>query len=149
MFPFVLESYDVGNYFLWSPKWFWCGKRGWLDVSLERRNHFSVCGIITRFGKDRMYLLSIVSSVEMGDGSGIWIFVCPPPQPSQKSFRIKKKLAKKQKQNRPIPHWIRMRTDNTIRWIFSFIQLSSTPLGTLCWNILNKVALLRWFCQQV
>lgn len=28
---------------------------------------------------------------------------------------IKKKLAKKMRQNRPIPHWIRMRTDNTIR----------------------------------
>uniref|UniRef100_A0A7I4AX55 60S ribosomal protein L39 n=1 Tax=Physcomitrium patens TaxID=3218 RepID=A0A7I4AX55_PHYPA len=35
--------------------------------------------------------------------------------PSQKTFRIKKKLAKKLRQNRPIPHWIRMRTDNTIR----------------------------------
>ncbi|KAJ9548384.1 hypothetical protein OSB04_020927 [Centaurea solstitialis] len=36
-------------------------------------------------------------------------------QPSHKSFMIKKKLAKKMRQNRPIPHWIRMRTDNTIR----------------------------------
>ncbi|KVH48445.1 Ribosomal protein L39e [Cynara cardunculus var. scolymus] len=35
--------------------------------------------------------------------------------PSHKSFMIKKKLAKKMRQNRPIPHWIRMRTDNTIR----------------------------------
>ncbi|XP_035842743.1 60S ribosomal protein L39-1-like [Helianthus annuus] len=29
---------------------------------------------------------------------------------------IKKQLAKKMWQNRPIPHWIRMRTDNTIRY---------------------------------
>ncbi|KAL0382960.1 UNVERIFIED_CONTAM: 60S ribosomal protein L39-1 [Sesamum calycinum] len=36
-------------------------------------------------------------------------------QPSHKTLRIKKKLAKKQRQNRPIPYWIRMRTDNTIR----------------------------------
>ncbi|KAK4789823.1 hypothetical protein SAY86_017127 [Trapa natans] len=36
--------------------------------------------------------------------------------PSHKTFRIKKKLAKKMRQNRPIPHWIRMRTDNTIRF---------------------------------
>ena len=36
-------------------------------------------------------------------------------QPSHKTFRIKKKLAKKMRQNRPIPHWIRLRTDNTIR----------------------------------
>ncbi|KAE8652209.1 hypothetical protein Csa_022247, partial [Cucumis sativus] len=34
--------------------------------------------------------------------------------PSHKTFRIKKKLAKKMRQNRPIPHWIRLRTDNTI-----------------------------------
>ena len=41
----------------------------------------------------------------------------PPPhvQPSQKAFRIKAKLAKKAKQNRPIPPWIRFRTNNTIR----------------------------------
>ncbi|SPO02755.1 probable RPL39 - 60S large subunit ribosomal protein L39.e [Cephalotrichum gorgonifer] len=36
--------------------------------------------------------------------------------PSHKSFRTKQKLAKAQKQNRPIPHWIRLRTDNTIRY---------------------------------
>ncbi|KAF0901128.1 hypothetical protein E2562_038037 [Oryza meyeriana var. granulata] len=35
--------------------------------------------------------------------------------PSHKTFRVKKKLAKKMRQNRPIPYWIRMRTDNTIR----------------------------------
>ncbi|KAL3833233.1 hypothetical protein ACJIZ3_007969 [Penstemon smallii] len=35
--------------------------------------------------------------------------------PSHKSFMIKKKLAKKQRQNMPIPYWIRMRTDNTKR----------------------------------
>ncbi|KAJ0091215.1 hypothetical protein Patl1_12545 [Pistacia atlantica] len=29
--------------------------------------------------------------------------------PSHKTFIIKKKLAKKMRQNRPIPHWIRMR----------------------------------------
>ncbi|MBA0731972.1 hypothetical protein Gogos_016090, partial [Gossypium gossypioides] len=35
---------------------------------------------------------------------------------------IKKKLAKKMRQNRPIPYWIRMRTDNTIsvyQWVLS------------------------------
>ena len=36
-------------------------------------------------------------------------------QPSYKTFKIKKILGKKQKQNRPIPQWIRMRTGNTIR----------------------------------
>ncbi|CAN6979253.1 unnamed protein product [Brassica rapa subsp. trilocularis] len=43
-------------------------------------------------------------------------------QPSHKSFMIKKKLAKKMRQNKPIPHWIRLRTDNTIRLvIFCFV----------------------------
>ena len=36
-------------------------------------------------------------------------------QPSHKTFRTKVTLGKKMKQNRPIPHWIRLRTDNTIR----------------------------------
>lgn len=35
---------------------------------------------------------------------------------SHKSFRTKQKLAKAQKQNRPIPQWIRLRTGNTIRY---------------------------------
>ncbi|RDK40079.1 hypothetical protein M752DRAFT_48238 [Aspergillus phoenicis ATCC 13157] len=35
---------------------------------------------------------------------------------SHKSFRTKQKLAKAQRQNRPIPQWIRLRTGNTIRY---------------------------------
>lgn len=31
-------------------------------------------------------------------------------QPSHKTFKIKQILGKKQRQNRPIPHWIRLRT---------------------------------------
>ncbi|CAG5074855.1 Similar to RpL39: 60S ribosomal protein L39 (Spodoptera frugiperda) [Cotesia congregata] len=34
---------------------------------------------------------------------------------AHKTFIIKRKLAKKLKQNRPIPQWVRMRTGNTIR----------------------------------
>ncbi|GLI76705.1 60S ribosomal protein L39 [Penicillium ochrochloron] len=34
---------------------------------------------------------------------------------SHKTFRTKQKLAKAQRQNRPIPQWIRLRTGNTIR----------------------------------
>ncbi|MBZ6373469.1 MAG: hypothetical protein LBE67_00180 [Kocuria palustris] len=34
---------------------------------------------------------------------------------SHKTFRTKQKLAKAQRQNRPIPQWIRLRTNNTIR----------------------------------
>merc|ERR1712046_424929 len=40
----------------------------------------------------------------------------PVKMPSHKSFRTKVKLAKAQKQNRPIPQWIRLRTGNTIRY---------------------------------
>ena len=39
-----------------------------------------------------------------------------PNLQSHKSFRTKQKLAKFQKQNRPIPQWIRLRTGNTIRY---------------------------------
>lgn len=39
-----------------------------------------------------------------------------PRKQSHKSFRTKQKLAKAKKQNRPIPQWIRLRTDNTIRY---------------------------------
>ena len=49
--------------------------------------------------------------------------------PSQKSFQIKMKLAKKQKQNRPIPHWFRMKTDNTIRYNAKRRNWRRTKLG--------------------
>ncbi|KAL0906250.1 hypothetical protein M5K25_024728 [Dendrobium thyrsiflorum] len=49
--------------------------------------------------------------------------------PSFKTFRIKKKLAKKMRQNRPIPHWIRMRTDNTIRYNAKRRHWRRTKLG--------------------
>ncbi|XP_039155604.1 60S ribosomal protein L39-3 [Eucalyptus grandis] len=42
--------------------------------------------------------------------------VVAPPSPRARRRQIKKKLAKKMRQNRPIPHWIRMRTDNTIKY---------------------------------
>ncbi|KAJ7979643.1 60S ribosomal protein L39 [Quillaja saponaria] len=49
--------------------------------------------------------------------------------PSHKTFQIKKKLAKKMRQNRPIPHWIRMRTDNTIRYNAKRRHWRRTKLG--------------------
>ncbi|OIS97171.1 60s ribosomal protein l39-3, partial [Nicotiana attenuata] len=49
--------------------------------------------------------------------------------PSHKTFMIKKKLAKKQRQNRPIPYWIRMRTDNTIRYNAKRRHWRRTKLG--------------------
>ncbi|KAK6236892.1 hypothetical protein SCA6_012229 [Theobroma cacao] len=49
--------------------------------------------------------------------------------PSHKTFMIKKKLAKKMRQNRPIPYWIRMRTDNTIRYNAKRRHWRRTKLG--------------------
>ncbi|GER49299.1 60S ribosomal protein L39 [Striga asiatica] len=49
--------------------------------------------------------------------------------PSHKTFMIKKKLAKKQRQNRPIPYWIRLRTDNTIRYNAKRRHWRRTKLG--------------------
>ncbi|KAF4468197.1 60S ribosomal L39 [Fusarium albosuccineum] len=47
--------------------------------------------------------------------------------PSHKSFRTKQKLAKAQKQNRPVPQWIRLRTGNTIRFVpFPTLYLAHT-----------------------
>ncbi|KAJ3326385.1 E3 ubiquitin-protein ligase bre1 [Blyttiomyces sp. JEL0837] len=37
-------------------------------------------------------------------------------EPSNKTFKVKRILGKKQKQNRPIPNWFRFKTDNTIRY---------------------------------
>ncbi|KAH9404432.1 60S ribosomal protein L39 [Tyrophagus putrescentiae] len=35
---------------------------------------------------------------------------------AHKTFKIKRVLAKKQRQNRPVPQWIRMKTGNKIRY---------------------------------
>ncbi|KAG7051714.1 60S ribosomal protein L39 [Colletotrichum scovillei] len=48
---------------------------------------------------------------------------------SHKSFRTKQKLAKAQKQNRPIPQWIRLRTGNTIRYNAKRRHWRKTRLG--------------------
>ncbi|XLU55861.1 hypothetical protein S245_050509, partial [Arachis hypogaea] len=56
-----------------------------------------------------------------------WIHV--ESSPSHKTFRIKKKLGKKMRQNRPIPYWIRMRTDNTIRYNAKRRHWRRTKLG--------------------
>jgi large subunit ribosomal protein L39e len=49
--------------------------------------------------------------------------------PSHKTFRTKQKLAKAQKQNRPVPQWIRLRTGNTIRYNAKRRHWRKTRLG--------------------
>ncbi|XP_054390402.1 large ribosomal subunit protein eL39-like [Pongo abelii] len=50
---------------------------------------------------------------------------------SHKTFRIKRFLAKKQKQNRPIPQWIWMKTGNKIRYNSKRRHWRRTKLGLL------------------
>ncbi|XP_006761517.1 PREDICTED: putative 60S ribosomal protein L39-like 5, partial [Myotis davidii] len=45
------------------------------------------------------------------------------------SHKIKMFLAKKQKQNRPVPQWIRMKTGNKIRYNSKRTQWQRTKLG--------------------
>ncbi|XP_037588524.1 60S ribosomal protein L39-like [Cebus imitator] len=48
---------------------------------------------------------------------------------SHKTFRIKRFLAKKQRRNRPIPQWIRMKTGNKIRYNSKRRHWRRTKLG--------------------
>ncbi|CAD7686862.1 unnamed protein product [Nyctereutes procyonoides] len=48
---------------------------------------------------------------------------------SHKTFRIKRFLAKKQKQNHPIPQWIQMKTGNKIRYNSKRRHWRRTKLG--------------------
>ena len=53
---------------------------------------------------------------------------------SHKTFRTKQKLARAQKQNRPIPQWIRLRTGNTIRYALFFVQSRSVHITAVIWD---------------
>ncbi|KAM8901883.1 uncharacterized protein AAEQ78_003341 isoform 1-T1 [Lycaon pictus] len=57
----------------------------------------------------------------------VWLTVTA--MSSHKTFRIKRFLAKKQKQNRPIPQWIRMKTGNKIRYNSKRRHWRRTKLG--------------------
>ena len=78
----------------------------------------------------------LLSSIHMPSCSfGIVVVLVTRPfltfffQPSQKTFRTKVKLAKAQRQNRPLPHWFRMKTDNTIKWNAKRRHWRRTKLG--------------------
>jgi large subunit ribosomal protein L39e len=62
-------------------------------------------------------------------GTVLTLFLILFSQPSQKTFLTKRTLAKKQRQNRPLPQWIRMRTDNTIKWNARRRHWRRTKLG--------------------
>jgi ribosomal protein L39E len=64
-------------------------------------------------------------------------------QGSNKTFIIKRKLGKKLKQNRPMPNWIRQRTDNTVRWVSSSYFVCNDPHYFLAIVFLAPSALLK------
>ena len=55
---------------------------------------------------------------------------------AHKSFRIKMKLAKKQKQNRPVPQWVRMKTGSNTKlpnFVFDGEKLQNKIKTKLNW----------------
>merc|ERR1712179_422983 len=59
-----------------------------------------------------------------------------PTMAAHKTFKVKTKLARKQKQNRPIPQWTRMKTGNTIRYNAKRRHWKRTKLKIykVCWG---------------
>ena len=88
------------------------------------------CWMISRTIGDRSGVYS--SSCSTVDGSGDQS-TCrrtrPSGMPAHKTFKIKKILAKKARQNRQIPQWIRLRTDNKIRYNAKRRNWRRTKLG--------------------
>lgn len=74
------------------------------------RNAFAYLSLVTFCNSKRVYIGFHLLTESLSS------FLSKKKQPSQKTFKIKKILGKKQKQNRPIPQWIRMKTGNTIRY---------------------------------
>ena len=74
------------------------------------RNAFAYLSLVTFCNSARLYWFSFAHHISL------FLSLSKKKQPSQKTFKIKKILGKKQKQNRPIPQWIRMKTGNTIRY---------------------------------
>ena len=74
------------------------------------RNAFAYLSLVTFCNSARLYWFSFAHQISL------FLSLKKKKQPSQKTFKIKKILGKKQKQNRPIPQWIRMKTGNTIRY---------------------------------
>lgn len=66
-------------------------------------------------------LFAVVSSVSLSFAalqcvSDLTLALFPSLQPSNKTFKVKRLLGKKVKQNRPIPNWFRFKTDTDIRY---------------------------------
>ena len=74
---------------------------------------------------------------------------CCALQAAHKTFIVKRKLGRKQKQNRPIPQWVRMKTGNKIRCVLYvsasavcilvsvMLHVSDNLLMNKCWVIIS------------
>jgi large subunit ribosomal protein L39e len=97
----------------------------WIHLSLDT----SVV-LCIRTGRSVVYTLYRFIYSMTGTGThALSLFHILLSQPSQKTFITKRTLAKKQRQNRPLPQWIRMRTDNTIKWNARRRHWRRTKLG--------------------
>ncbi|XP_046529733.1 60S ribosomal protein L39 [Equus quagga] len=104
---------------------------GWLPATRGLRELASAAGRIevpghfSGFSRRRS---SLAAALARGPG-GLWRVDEALGRSSHKTFRIKRFLAKKQKQNRPIPQWIRMKTGNKIRYNSKRRHWRRTKLG--------------------
>ncbi|XP_007254489.3 60S ribosomal protein L39, partial [Astyanax mexicanus] len=94
-----------------------------LGVAVSRRHQCSVSRPLPR-----IYSLP-VSAASSSSTTAIVVKGLCGKMASHKTFRIKRFLAKKQKQNRPIPQWIRMKTGNKIRYNSKRRHWRRTKLG--------------------
>ncbi|CAK82400.1 unnamed protein product (macronuclear) [Paramecium tetraurelia] len=62
-----------------------------------------------------VYKKQIIKQIKKKIQNGNEFHLCLS-QGAHKSLRMKKRLIKANKQNRPLPNWFRYRTDNTIRY---------------------------------
>ena len=108
----------------------WCTKvKCYRSAFWERRGNRSGVSLATRFRAHFGLFYTISTFCILVSHAVFALFFFSPVQPSQKSFRTKRTLAKKQRQNRPLPHWIRLRTDNTIKWNAKRRHWRRTKLG--------------------
>jgi large subunit ribosomal protein L39e len=89
-----------------------------LVVPLSNKESYRGCDVATHTSAGFLFVLTVSACL-----------LSKATMPSQKTFRTKRTLAKKQRQNRPLPQWIRMRTDNDIKWNAKRRHWRRTKLG--------------------
>jgi large subunit ribosomal protein L39e len=62
------------------------------------------------------YFLIVISAIEYEILLNYILIIISELMGANKSLLMKRRLAKKQRQNRPLPNWFRYKTDNNIRY---------------------------------